>query len=254
MGDPQGTCVPQGAEVCKDVPFDYPTTTQVSGRFGCGMIDDPCVSQPLDAYALTSDVADAPSEPREIVVRFERGVPVALDGVAKPLHELIIELGKVVGSYGFGRLDMVENRRVGIKSRETYECPGSLAVLLAHADLESIAVERDLLREKARLEPRYAELVYDGLWYSPLKEALDAFMRHAQQFVTGEVRLRLEPGRCFVVGRRADQGLYSHDLATYDASDTFRHEDSAGFVRLWGLSVETWAREQGGPTGPGSLA
>jgi argininosuccinate synthase len=144
---------------------------------------------------------------------------------------------------------MVENRRVGIKSRETYECPGSLAVLLAHADLESITLERDLMREKARLEPRYAELVYDGLWFSPLKEALDAFMGHAQRFVTGEVRLRLEPGRCFVAGRRADQGLYSHDLATYDASDTFRHEDSSGFVRLWGLSVETWAREQGGPAG-----
>jgi argininosuccinate synthase len=142
---------------------------------------------------------------------------------------------------------MVENRRVGIKSRETYECPGSLAVLLAHADLESITLERDLMREKARLEPRYAELVYDGLWFSPLKEALDAFMGHAQKFVTGEVRLRLEPGRCFVTGRRADRGLYSYDLATYDAADSFRHEDSAGFVRLWGLSGETWARQQGGP-------
>ena len=156
--------------------------------------------------------------------------------------------GRGRGLYGWGRLDMVENRRVGIKSRETYECPGSLAVLLAHADLESITLERDLMREKARLEPRYAELVYDGLWFSPLKEALDAFMGHAQRFVTGDVRLRLEPGRCFVAGRRADHGLYSHDLATYDASDTFRHEDSAGFVRLWGLSVETWAREQGGPS------
>ncbi|MDQ1433021.1 MAG: argininosuccinate synthase [Actinomycetota bacterium] len=215
----------------------------------CGMIEDPWVSPPADAYALTREVADAPSEPREIVVRFEQGVPIALDGVVKPLHELVIELGAAVGAYGWGRLDMVENRRVGIKSRETYECPGSLAVLLAHADLESITLERDLMREKARLEPRYAELVYDGLWFSPLKEALDAFMGHAQRFVTGDVRLRLEPGRCFVAGRRADRGLYSHDLATYDASDTFRHEDSAGFVRLWGLSVETWAREQGGPEG-----
>jgi len=215
----------------------------------CGIIEDPWVSPPADAYALTRDVADAPAEPSEIVVRFERGVPVALDGVVKPLHELVIELGAAVGAYGWGRLDMVENRRVGIKSRETYECPGSLAVLLAHADLESISLERDLMREKARLEPRYAELVYDGLWFSPLKEALDAFMAHTQRFVTGDVRLRLEPGRCFVAGRRADRGLYSHDLATYDASDTFRHEDSAGFVRLWGLSVETWARQQGGPAG-----
>ncbi len=162
-------------------------------------------------------------------MRFERGVPVALDGVVKPLHELVIELGAAVGAYGWGRLDMVENRRVGIKSRETYECPGSLAVLLAHADLESITLERDLMREKARLEPRYAELVYDGLWFSPLKEALDAFMGHAQRFVTGDVRLRLEPGRCFVAGRRADRGLYSHDLATYDA---VRHVPPRGLLRV----------------------
>jgi argininosuccinate synthase len=217
----------------------------------CGMLEDPWVAPPADAYALTRGIEDAPSEPKEVVVRFEQGVPVALDGVVKPLHELVIELGNEVGAYGWGRLDMVENRRVGIKSRETYECPGSLAVLLAHADLESIALERDLMREKARLEPRYAELVYDGLWYSPLKEALDAFMSYAQSHVTGDVRLRLEPGRCFVAGRRADNGLYNHDLATYDASDSFRHQDSEGFVRLWGLGVETWSREQGGPRAGG---
>ena len=175
-----------------------------------------------------------PARARELIVRFEEGVPVALDGVTLPLHELVPALGSAVGAYGFGRLDMVENRRVGIKSRETYECPGSLAVLLAHADLESITQERDLMREKARLEPRYAELVYDGLWYSPLKEALDAFMAQSQRFVTGEVRLHLEPGQCFVAGRRADRPLYSYELATYDAADTFHHEDSAGFVRLWG--------------------
>ena len=213
----------------------------------CGMMEDPWVAPPADAYALTRAIEDAPREAKDIVVRFEQGVPVALDGVVKPLHELIIELGNEVGAYGWGRLDMVENRRVGIKSRETYECPGSLAVLLAHADLESMVLERDLMREKARLESRFAELVYDGLWYSPLKEGLDAFMSYCQRFVTGDVRLRLEPGRCFVVGRRADQGLYNHDLATYDASDSFRHQDSEGFVRLWGLSVETWSREQGGP-------
>jgi len=213
----------------------------------CGMMEDPWVAPPADAYALTRAIEDAPREAKDVVVRFEQGVPVALDGVVKPLHELIIELGNEVGAYGWGRLDMVENRRVGIKSRETYECPGSLAVLLAHADLESMVLERDLMREKARLESRFAELVYDGLWYSPLKEGLDQFMAYCQRFVTGDVRLRLEPGRCFVSGRRADRGLYNHDLATYDASDSFRHQDSEGFVRLWGLSVETWSREQGGP-------
>jgi argininosuccinate synthase len=210
----------------------------------CGILEDPWVSPPADAYALTKDPSSAPREAREIVLHFERGVPVAMDDAELPLHELVPRLGAAVGEYGWGRLDMVENRRVGIKSRETYECPGSLAVLLAHADLESITLERDVMREKARLEPRYAELVYDGLWFSPLKEALDAFMSHTQTYVTGDVRLRLEPGRCFVAGRRAERGLYSYELATYDAADSFRHEDSAGFVRLWGLSVETWARVQ----------
>ena len=120
-----------------------------------------------------------------------------------PLDELILATTARVGPYGWGRVDMVENRRVGIKSRENYECPGALALLLAHADLESITVERDLMREKARLEPRYAELVYDGLWFSPLREAMDAFMASSQQHVSGEVRLRLEPGSCTVAGRRA---------------------------------------------------
>jgi argininosuccinate synthase len=211
----------------------------------CGIIEDPWVSPPLDAYALTADVADAPSEPREVVVRFEQGIPVALDGVVKPLHQLVIELGAVVGSYGWGRLDMVENRRVGIKSRETYECPSGLALILAHTDLESITHERDLAREKQRLEIRYAELVYDGLWYSPLRQALDAFIDETQRFVTGEVRLHLEAGSCQVTGRRSEHSLYDYGLATYDAADAFRHDDSAGFVRLWGLGVQTWAAKQG---------
>ncbi len=217
----------------------------------CGVLEDPWVSPPADVYDLTKDPATAPREAREIVVRFEQGVPVALDGLAMPFHELIPAVATAVGEYGWGRLDMVENRRVGIKSRETYECPGSLALLLAHDDLESVTLERDVMREKARLEPRYAELIYDGLWYSPLREALDAFMVRTQEHVTGDVRLRLEPGRCFVAGRRADKSLYDYHLATYDAADTFRHEDAAGFVRLWGLSVETWSRAQGGPAEPG---
>ena len=142
---------------------------------------------------------------------------------------------------------MVENRRVGIKSRETYECPASLALILAHRDLECDLPRARPAREKARLEPRYAELVYDGLWFSPLKQALDAFVAESQRYVTGEVRLHLEPGSCEVTGRRSPHSLYDYGLATYDAADSFRHEDSAGFVRLWGLSVETWAGTQGPP-------
>jgi argininosuccinate synthase len=140
---------------------------------------------------------------------------------------------------------MVENRRVGIKSREVYECPASLALVLAHQDLEGITLERDVAREKQRIEIRVAELIYDGLWHAPLMRALEAFVAETQREVTGEVRLRLEPGRCFAAGRRARRGLYDHDLATYDSEDAFRHQDSEGFVRLWGLSAETWSRRQG---------
>jgi len=208
----------------------------------CGILEDPWEQPPEEVFELTTPTA---IEPTEMVVAFEAGLPVALDGRALPLHELIGEVTALVGSYGWGRIDMVENRRVGIKSREVYECPGSLALLMAHADLEGLTLERDLAHEKARLEPRYAELVYDGMWFSPLKEALDAFVAESQRFVTGEVRLRCEmPGRCFVAGRRSEVGLYDYELATYEAADRFHHEDAAGFVRLWGLGVETWAARQ----------
>ena len=208
----------------------------------CGEMEDPWAVPPRGVWSMTKPTA---TDPRDLVVTFERGVPVALDGEHRALVDLITEMNAVVGSYGWGRIDMVENRRVGIKSRETYECPGSLALILAHADLESITLERDLAREKQRFEPRYAELVYDGLWFSPLKQALDAFVESSQRHVTGEVRLRLEPGSCQVTGRRSDASLYDYGLATYDRADAFRHEDSAGFVRLWGLGIETWAQRQG---------
>jgi argininosuccinate synthase len=209
----------------------------------CGILEDPWESPPEEVYETTTPTA---TEPRDLVIAFERGVPVSLDGKVLPLHELIDEVTAVVGSYGWGRIDMVENRRVGIKSREIYECPGSLALLMAHADLEDLTLERDVAHEKARLEPRYAELVYDGLWYSPLKQALDAFVEETQRHVTGEVRLHCEvPGRCIVAGRRSPVGLYDYDLATYEAADRFRHEDAEGFVRLWGLGVKTWAARQG---------
>jgi argininosuccinate synthase len=213
----------------------------------CGVIEDPWNRPPEDVYTMTVPTA---TEPTEVTIGFESGLPVSLDGRALSPEPLIAELNKVVGSYGYGRLDMVENRRVGIKSRETYECPGALALLLAHADLEDLTLERDLHHEKLRLEPRWSELVYDGLWFSPLKQALDAFFLESQRHVTGEVRLRLDQGRCWVVGRRSPVSLYDHGLATYDASDTFRHQDAEGFVRLWGLGVATWSAVQEGRGDP----
>jgi len=215
----------------------------------CGQIEDPWAAPPEDAFTLTRPRAH---QAGQVVVGFESGVPVSLDGRRLGVAQLVGELNELVGGYGWGRVDMVENRRVGIKSRETYECPAALALVMAHADLEDLTLERDLAHEKARLEPRWAELVYDGMWFSPLKEALDAFFAASQQHVTGEVRLSLlpgasgGPGSCLVSGRRSPVSLYDHDLATYDASDTFRHADAEGFVRLWGQSVATWSARQGG--------
>jgi argininosuccinate synthase len=211
----------------------------------CGVLENPWASPPREPYAITRHPEDAPAEPRTLVIAFERGVPASVDGTQLGLVDLIACVGEAVGSYGWGRIDMVENRRVGIKSREVYECPASLALILAHRDLEGITLERDVAREKQRVEIRVAELIYDGLWHTPLMRALDAFVQSTQEHVTGEVRLHLEAGRCDAVGRRAPRSLYDHDLATYDADDAFRHADSEGFVRLWGLSAETWSRRQG---------
>ncbi len=221
----------------------------------CGILEDPWEQPPEEVYELTTPTATGPTE---LIISFEQGLPVAIDGRRMTLSEVIGEVDRIVGSYGWGRIDMVENRRVGIKSREVYECPGALALLMAHSDLEDLTLERDLAHEKARIEPRYAELVYDGLWFSPLKQAFDAFVEKSQEFVTGDVRLRCElPGRCIVAGRRSDVGLYDYSLATYEAADRFRHEDAQGFVRLWGLGVATWADRQvnrsrpADPTGAG---
>ena len=208
----------------------------------CGEMEDPWAVPPQGVWLLTKPTA---TEPVDVVIGFTEGVPTSLDGEELPPAALVARLTALVGSYGWGRIDMVENRRVGIKSRETYECPASLALMLAHADLESVCLERDLAREKSRIEPRYAELVYDGLWFSPLRQALDAFVDESQRYVTGEVRLHLAPGSCQATGRRSADTLYDYGLATYDAADTFHHEHSEGFVRLWGLGIETWSRVQG---------
>jgi argininosuccinate synthase len=209
----------------------------------CGAIEDPWAAPPEEPYTLTRVTNP---DPVELTVSFEGGLPVAIDGVVLPLADLIGELNARAGATGFGRIDMVENRRVGIKSREVYECPAALALIAAHADLEDLVLERDVHHEKARLETRWSELVYDGMWFSPLKEALDAFMSDTQRHVTGDVRLRFEaPGLLSIVGRRSPKALYDHGLATYDAADTFQHADSEGYVKIYGLGVKTWAARQG---------
>ena len=209
----------------------------------CGAMEDPWAEPPDEPYTLTRVLT---LEPVEMTISFHEGLPVAIDGVGMSLADLIGELNARAGATGFGRIDMVENRRVGIKSREVYECPAALALIAAHADLEDMVLERDVHHEKARLETRWAELVYDGMWFSPLKEALDAFIAETQRHLSGDVRIRFEaPGLMRIVGRRSPKALYDYGLATYDAEDTFHHADSEGYVKIYGLGVKTWAARQG---------
>jgi argininosuccinate synthase len=208
----------------------------------CGILEDPWQEPPAEIFTLTAPTAE---DPVELVIGFEAGVPVSLDGRQLGLVELIDEVGRLAGARGYGRVDIVEGRRVGIKSREIYECPAALLLIAAHADLEGLTLERDVAHEKVRLEPRFAELIYDGMWFSPLRQALSAFVGETQRHVTGEVRVKVSPGGAAqVVGRRSPVALYDRQLATYDKEDAFRHEDSEGFVRLFGLGIATWAARQ----------
>jgi argininosuccinate synthase len=208
----------------------------------CGILEDPWARPPEDVFERTVSVADAPDEPEEVVIAFEQGVPVALDGKELPLAELVGELDHRAGAHGVGRIDMIEDRLVGIKSREIYECPGAVTLITAHRDLEDLCLEQELAEHKRAEEGRYAQLIYNGLWWGPLKRALDAFMVEANTYVNGEVRVELFKGHATVVGRRSEaSGLYTYDLATYDAGDQFDQSLSEGFVKLWGLPLKTWA-------------
>ncbi|MCW2692962.1 MAG: argininosuccinate synthase [Mycobacterium sp.] len=199
-----------------------------------GFLEDPWNAPIEDVYAYTADPA-VPREADDVVISFVDGVPTALDGRAVSPLQAIEELNRRAGAQGVGRLDMVEDRLIGIKSREVYEAPGALALIAAHQELENMTVERDLARFKRTVQQRWTELVYDGLWFSPLKRALDSFLAEAARNVTGDVRLRLHGGRAVVTGRRSDVSLYDFGLATYDEQDTFDQTLAKGFVELWGL-------------------
>ena len=206
-----------------------------------GFLEDIWNAPTEEVYSYTADPT-LPREPDEVVISFERGAPVAIDGRAVTMREAVEELNRRAGAQGIGRLDMVEDRLVGIKSREIYEAPGAIALITAHQELENVTVERDLARFKRTVDQRWTELVYDGLWFSPLKQALDRFIDEANQHVTGDVRLTLHAGRAVVTGRRSDHSLYDYELATYDSGDTFDQSMSRGFVELWGLPAKVAAR------------
>jgi argininosuccinate synthase len=231
----------------KRLPIDvtssspYSIDQNVWGRsIETGHLEDIWEAPHEDVYSYPADPS-VPREPDEVTLSFTAGIPVAVDGTAKSPLEIVAELNQRAGAQGIGRLDMVEDRLVGIKSREIYEAPGAIALITAHQELESVCVERDLARFKRQAEQRWTELVYDGLWFSPLKNALDAFMLTASQHVTGDVRMRLHAGRAVVTGRRSPASLYDVKLATYDTGDEFDQSLAKGFVELWGLASKTAA-------------
>jgi argininosuccinate synthase len=211
----------------------------------CGVLEDPWVEPPADIYTLTSDArAEECGEPEYAEISFEQGLPVALNGQISSFHDIIVAMNDLAGKHGFGRIDMIENRLIGVKSREIYEVPGALTLIQAHKALEDLCLEREVLHYKLGVEQKWAELVYNGLWFSPLKEALDGFVDTTQKLVTGDVRLRFFKGSCVVVGRRSPYSLYDYNLATYDAADTFDHKAAKGFIDLWGLPTKVWARQR----------
>jgi argininosuccinate synthase len=199
-----------------------------------GFLEDIWNAPIEDVYSYTQDPT-VPKDADEVVITFEAGVPVAIDGETVTPYQAIAELNRRAGEHGVGRLDMVEDRLVGIKSREVYEAPGAIALITAHQELENVTVERDVARFKRTVDQRWGELVYDGLWFSPLKNALDAFIAETQKHVSGEVRLSLQGGRAVVTGRRSEASLYDFSLATYDEGDMFDQSLAKGFVDLWGL-------------------
>ena len=214
----------------------------------CGVLEDPMNRPPLDIYTMTTDPEKAPDTPTEIGIEFKGGLPVAIDGEQMSYLDIIAKMNQIAGDNGYGRIDMIENRMIGVKSRECYEAPGALALIVAHRGLEDMCLEREVLRYKLHLEHDWATMVYNGQWFSPLKHAVDAFMATTQQCVTGTVRLKFYKGSCTVTGRKSNFSLYDYGLATYDAADTFNHKAAKGFIDLYGLSTKVWAknrREQG---------
>jgi len=199
-----------------------------------GFLEDVWNGPIEDVYSYTQNPA-TPRDADEVTIGFTEGVPTTIDGRSVTMLEAVQELNRRAGAQGIGRLDMVEDRLVGIKSREVYECPGAIALIAAHQELENVTLERDESRFKRTVEQRWAELVYDGLWFSPLKQALDAFIDSTQRHVTGEIRMTLHGGRAVVTGRRSPASLYDYKLATYDAEDIFDQTLAKGFVELWGL-------------------
>ncbi|MGK7940217.1 MAG: argininosuccinate synthase [Crocosphaera sp.] len=211
-----------------------------------GPLEDPMTEPPEEIYLMTKAIADTPDTPEYVEIGFEKGLPVSLNGQTLDAVTLISQLNEVVGKHGVGRIDMIENRVVGIKSREIYEAPALLVLIDAHRDLESLTLTADVTQYKKGIEETYTHLIYRGLWYSPLKESLDAFIDQTQERVTGMVRIKLFKGNATIVGRQSDYSIYSPNLSTYGEDDHFDHKAAEGFIYIWGLPTRVWAEKTRG--------
>ncbi|MFJ1990569.1 argininosuccinate synthase [Streptomyces asiaticus] len=235
-------CEAKGLPIATSKKSPYSIDQNVFGRaVETGFLEDIWNAPIEDLYEYTSDPA-APREADEVVITFDKGVPVAIDGERVTVLQAIQRLNERAGAQGVGRIDMVEDRLVGIKSREVYEAPGAIALITAHQELEAVTVERELARYKRQVEQRWGELVYDGLWFSPLKRALDGFIAEANEQVSGEIRMTLHGGRAVVTGRKSQASLYDFNLATYDTGDTFDQSLSKGFIEIFGMSSKIAAK------------
>lgn len=206
----------------------------------CGILEDPWAEPPEAAYALTNNLMKAPEHADEIIIGFEQGTPVSLNGKVKSFHEIIADLNAIAGHHGIGRIDHIENRLIGIKSREVYEAPAAITLITAHRALEALTLVREVAHFKPIIEKQFSNLIYEGLWFSPLRDALYAFIQKTQQRVTGKVRLKLHKGHATVVGRDSPYSLYVKNLATYAVEDQFDHQAAVGFIKLWGLPTQTY--------------
>lgn len=208
----------------------------------CGVLEDPWMEPPEEAYVLTKHLNHTPSNPEEMIIEFEQGIPISLNGKVKSFPNIIAELNLLAGLHGVGRIDHIENRLIGIKSREIYEAPAAITLITAHRALEALTLVKEVAHFKPFIEQRLAHIIYEGLWFSPLREALYAFIQHTQQHVTGKVRVKLHKGNVTVVGRESPFSMYDKKLATYAASDQFDHHAALGFIKLWGLPTQIYQR------------
>ncbi|WP_038016059.1 argininosuccinate synthase [Synechococcus sp. PCC 7335] len=208
-----------------------------------GPLEDPWTEPTEEVFVMTSAIADTPNEAEYVEIGFEKGIPTSLNGEELPPVALVTKLNELAGRHGVGRIDMIENRLVGIKSREIYEAPALLVLIAAHRDLESLTLTGDVTQYKRNIEQSYGQMIYNGLWYNPLKSALDAFIKQTQERVTGTVRIKLLKGNAILAGRKSKNALYTDELSTYGSNDQFDHRAAEGFIYVWGLPTRVWSQQ-----------